>query len=514
MVSLVDFQLRPAIEEEAAWRSVIYVPEAPPPAPVRIFSAKHPLHASAEAIFVTLFGAAKHAFWLDSSREMERLARFSFMGDATAAQTLRYSNDERCVHVREAGGAVRREPAPNGFFRYLRERLRALSATGDALPFDFLGGFVGYLGYELKVECGGRAVHRSDTPDAAGLWVRRFLAIDHLERTVYAVACAESPEQDAASVVWLTQIGQQLRAVREPAPPPAHKPATQPDFALEALAPAYLAAIGRALGYIDAGDTYEVCLTNRLRAELDVDALALYRVLRRVNPAPFAAYLKLDALRVLCSSPERFLRIDRGRNVEAKPIKGTAPRGNDAETDRGNAARLAASEKDRAENLMIVDLLRNDLGRVCEIGSVRVPALMHIESYATVHQMVSTITGHLRADMHPVDCIRAAFPGGSMTGAPKIHTMEILDELEPSARGVYSGALGYISSNGCADLNIVIRTIVLHGRALTIGVGGAIVADSQPESELDEILLKAQALLKAVDEYVTGEASEVASAPT
>jgi para-aminobenzoate synthetase len=501
MVNLVDFQLRPAIEEEAAWRSVTYVPEAPPAIPLRVMHTKHPLTTSAEAIFVALFGVAEHAFWLDSSREIEGLTRFSFIGDANGGEVLRYHNHERLVHLDAADIAPRSELAPKGFFQYLRERLQRLRAVADALPFDFMGGFVGYLGYELKVECGGRAVHRSDSPDAAGVWVRRFLAVDHVEREIYAVALAESAEQERDAAAWLAELGRRLRDVRE-APEPAEA-ARANDFELELETPPfdYVAAISRALAYIDAGDTYEVCLTNRMRAELDAHPLALYRVLRRVNPAPFAAYLRLGNLCVLCSSPERFLRIDRNRNVEAKPIKGTAPRAVDHETDRRNAAQLAASKKDRAENLMIVDLLRNDLGRVCEIGSVRVPALMQIESYATVHQMVSTITGHLRPDMHSVDCIRAAFPGGSMTGAPKIHTMEILDGLERSARGVYSGALGYISLNGCADLNIVIRTIVLQGRALSIGVGGAIVADSDPEAELSEVLLKAKALLDALARY-------------
>jgi para-aminobenzoate synthetase len=335
-------------------------------------------------------------------------------------------------------------------------------------------------------------------PDAAGLWVQRFLAIDHVSQQVYTVAISLTDDEDQRARDWLSDMERRIERIVEPAPARTGTDRSTLDFSLESSAPAYLEAIDRALDYIDAGDTYEICLTNRVRARIGVDPLALYRTLRHVNPAPFAAYLRLEELGILCSSPERFLRIDRDRMVQAKPIKGTAPRGKNAQDDRRIAAELAASEKNRAENLMIVDLLRNDLGRVCEIGSVQVPVLMGIETYATVHQMVSTITGRLRTDVHAVDCVQAAFPGGSMTGAPKIHTMEILDELEGSARGVYSGALGYLSLNGCADLNIVIRTIVLQGDELSIGAGGAIVAGSDPQGELDEALLKAKALLDAV----------------
>ena len=498
MVNLIDFQLRPVADEEAVWRSVIYAPAPVPEIPVRVRYSRHALQVSAEAVFVALFGAARHAFWLDSSREMPGLTRFSFMGDGAGADVLRYSNREREVQVESEIAAPRTERAPHGFFRSLRDRLQRHRVADVDLPFDFAGGFLGYFGYELKVECGGRAAHRSPYPDAAGLWVRRFLAIDHLTQEVYAVAVSDSREQDAAASAWLTDVERRLARVPEPAPPRSLCDRATLAFTLEADAPGYLEAVEQALDYISAGDSYEVCLTNRIRGQLAADPLALYRVLRRVNPAPFAAYLRFDDLAVLCSSPERFLRIDRDRNVQAKPIKGTAPRGSDAASDRRIAAGLAASEKNRSENLMIVDLLRNDLGRVCEIGSVRVPALMEVESYATLHQMVSTITGRLRADMHAVDCIRAAFPGGSMTGAPKIHTMEILDELELSARGVYSGALGYVSLNGCADLNIVIRTIVLQAGELSIGVGGAIVAGSDPQAEFDEALLKGKALLDAV----------------
>jgi para-aminobenzoate synthetase len=356
---------------------------------------------------------------------------------------------------------------------------------------------VGYFGYELKAECGGRAQHRSGQPDAAGLWVQRFVAIDHLERTVHFVALHAGDAQAASAGSWLDGTMRRAQTAQEVA-----LPLPEPDFrtlevSLEAGRNRYEAAIARALALIDAGDSYEVCLTNRIRGRLDIDPLLLYRRLRRANPAPFAAFLRLDALAVLCSSPERFLRIDRNRKVEARPIKGTAPRSADPVLDARLAIGLAQSVKNRAENLMIVDLLRNDLGRVCVTGSVRVPALMAIESYATVHQMVSVITGRLRDGIDAADCIRAAFPGGSMTGAPKIHTMEIIDALEGSARGVYSGALGFVSLNGSADLNIVIRTMVLENGAFSIGTGGAIVAGSDPRDEFDEMLLKARALLDA-----------------
>ena len=261
---------------------------------------------------------------------------------------------------------------------------------------------------------------------------------------------------------------------------------------------AYLANVGACLHEIVEGESYEVCLTTELHSDGAIDPLAAYRALRARNPAPYAALLRLGDVSVLSSSPERYLRVDRERIVESKPIKGTAPRAAHPLEDAYRAAALRDDDKSRAENLMIVDLVRNDLGRVCALGSVEVPSLMAVESYATVHQLVTTVRGRLRDDASAIACVRAAFPGGSMTGAPKLRTMEIIDRLEGGPRGVYSGALGFLSVNGTADLSIVIRTLVAAPDGLRIGSGGAIVAASDPDAEHDEMLLKARAVLQAV----------------
>ncbi|HWA49261.1 MAG TPA: aminodeoxychorismate synthase component I, partial [Dongiaceae bacterium] len=240
-------------------------------------------------------------------------------------------------------------------------------------------------------------------------------------------------------------------------------------------------------------------ITQRFRARLPAgfERLALYEALRARNPATFAAYLDLGATALLSSSPERFLKLD-GRQVETRPIKGTRPRGRSPAEDSALAAELLASAKDRAENLMIVDLLRNDISRVCEIGSVKVPVLYGLESYATVHHLVSVVTGQLGAERDALDLLRACFPGGSVTGAPKIRAMEIIAELEPTARGPYCGSIGYISADGNMDSNIVIRTYCIQGDELTFQVGGGIVADSDPQAEYEESLAKAKALIEVL----------------
>jgi para-aminobenzoate synthetase len=257
---------------------------------------------------------------------------------------------------------------------------------------------------------------------------------------------------------------------------------------------------------INAGESYEVCLTNMLTAHGTVDPWAAYRLLRRQNATPFSAFLRLKDLSVLSVSPERFIRVSRGGDVEAKPIKGTRPRLHDLADDLQMREDLDGSEKDRAENLMIVDLVRNDLGRIAQIGSVVVPKMFDIESYATVHQMVSTVRAQLRPGVSVIECIRAAFPGGSMTGAPKIRTMQILDDLEQGPRGIYSGALGYISLTGAADLSIIIRTIVVTPGYISYGTGGAITALSDPEAEFEETLVKAAQMFQLFGLNITDHA--------
>ena len=302
----------------------------------------------------------------------------------------------------------------------------------------------------------------------------------------------------ARSETWFDTIQQQLETLA-PLPTLVPQGNSQPvKFRLSRTYQNYIQDIHQCLDEIHEGETYQVCLTNQLHTDAIPDPLMFYRTLRKINPAPYSVFLRFGEIAIACSSPERFLRIDRQGWVETKPIKGTLHRGETPEADFVLREQLRNSEKDRAENLMIVDLLRNDLGRVCEVGSVHVPKLMDVETYATVHQLVTTIRGRLRSNLQAVDCVRASFPGGSMTGAPKIRTMQIIDRLEQEARGVYSGAIGFLGLNGSADLNIVIRTAVLTPDRTSIGIGGGIIALSDPEMEFQETLLKAKALIDAL----------------
>ncbi|HEV7936508.1 MAG TPA: aminodeoxychorismate synthase component I [Solirubrobacteraceae bacterium] len=524
---------------------------------MRVLSRTLAGEPDAERLFERLFGDEDFAFWLDSASTSTKLGESSFLGSSMGAcrLVLEYDVEQGVLTRRDAGGVVEEK---GSFFEVLD---RELEDRGIEQPKDpdhgLVGGFVGYLGYELKGDCGATNAHRSDVPDAVQMLANRMIAIDHVRgRThVLAVAKGEEPEAEA----WLEEAEREVRdalavgsagleangtpspterevrdalaagqAKREPdgTPNPAAPETSEARVAGQAaLTPTstpipppkdavvfrpgrgreqYLADIARCQSALGAGESYEVCLTDQIHTDAEPDPWTLYRGLRRSNPAPFAAYLKLGELAVVSSSPERFLSVDRERRVMARPIKGTAPRSADPEQDEATRKELAEDEKTFAEHLMIVDLLRNDLGRVCEVDTVRVPELMVIEQYTTVHQMISNVVGTLEAGRTSIDAVRACFPGGSMTGAPKLRTMEIIDDIEREARGVYSGAIGYFGLDGVVDLSIVIRTVVLRSGATTIGAGGAIVMQSDPQEEFEEILLKARAPMAAIAKALTG----------
>ncbi|MCX4903459.1 aminodeoxychorismate synthase component I [Streptomyces sp. NBC_00878] len=455
--------------------------------------------ADSEAIFLKLFDNIPYCFWLDSSRVEEGLSRFSFLGDTSGplSEVLTYRTGSGTVEARDANGV---HLVTGSVFDVLQQRLRERRIPDSDLPFDLTGGYVGYFGYELKAECGATARHTAETPDAIWMFADRVIAVDHQEGLTYLVAVHdEKTRRDAQE--WVERTSALLRGLNpadaEPAGDPAAGPPPNAEEYLGRGRSQYLADITESRRQLNRGESYEICLTNMLHLPFHDDDTSFYRRLRRANPAPYAALLRLGDVTVFSSSPERFLRIERDRTVTSKPIKGTAPRDADPVRDAELAATLASSAKTQAENLMIVDLLRNDLGRVCEVGSIEVDPYLAVESYETVHQLVSTVRGRLNDGVSAVDCARQCFPGGSMTGAPKLRTMEIIDRLETEARGVYSGALGYFGLSGGTDLNIVIRTAVRVGDRLTIGAGGAIVLDSDPQEEYEEMLLKAAASLRA-----------------
>jgi para-aminobenzoate synthetase component 1 len=375
----------------------------------------------------------------------------------------------------------------------LRDALgpRVDAGAAAALGLPFVGGAVGWLGYDLGRRFERLGLRTPLPPGAPQMAIGLYdwaLLVDHHDRAAYLVGQGDPADPRR----------QRLRRLARGRPPAAHRPfrvtgALASDMDQAGYARRF-AAVQR---YIHAGDCYQVNLARRWSVPVAGDPWAAYTRLRQLNPAPFAAYLNTPGMQVLSASPERFLAL-RGGQVETRPIKGTAARHPDPGRDQALAAALAASEKDRAENLMIVDLLRNDLGRCCETGSVRVPELFRVESYAGVHHLVSSVTGGLRADADAATLLRACFPGGSITGAPKIRTMQIIDELEAAPRGVYCGAIGYLGYDGAMDTNIAIRTASVADGLLDFRAGGGLVADSDPDAEWAEIGLKARAMLELV----------------
>lgn len=464
---------------------------------VRVDSAPTPDRA-----FKQIFGRSPTAFWLDSGASQKG---HSYMGDigGPLSELVRYDAATQTLTVQRDGTT---RTSSEDLLSYLERTLTTRRPIESERRLDFAGGYVGYFGYECDDVARGSQPTDDRVPDAAWIFADRFIAVDHATGETWLHCLDDKNGVCSENQAWMDTVRAALKTAADNSTPEAYDvPASGAhlrDLKWRHNRKEYCALIDVALQAIHDGESYEVCLTNQLTAECDADPLALYESLRRVNPAPYAAFLRVGSLAILCSSPELFLRISATGDVESKPMKGTAPRNADPAIDQQLAHTLATSVKDKSENLMIVDLLRNDLNRVCAIGSVEVPHMFSVESYASVHQMVSTIRGRLRPDSSPLDCIRSAFPGGSMTGAPKVRTMQILRGLEGGRRGIYSGSLGYLSVTGSAQLNIVIRTIVLDGARLSIGTGGAIVALSDPQLEFDEIELKVKALLRAIQGVV------------
>lgn len=403
----------------------------------------------------------------------------------------------------------------------LMERYR-LPVEGDdlaALPdLPFRGGALGYLGYELLYLLEDIPdLGRDDlpVPDSYLLFFDTVVACEAETGRVSVIANGFGPSLGTArdhagrrlsEVTRRVRTAPQLGAARSIGPREPRRRLSEPDLVARGIdpvlpRPAYLNVVDTAKAHIRAGDIFEVCTCNRFDTRFGGSGFELFGALRRVNPAPYSAYLRLPEVEVLSSSPERFLTLDRDRWVETRPMKGTRPRGRTPEEDRALSQQLADSEKDRAENIMIVDLARNDLGRVCEFGSVTVPDLQIVESFAFTHQMVSTVRGRLRDEHGAMDLIAATFPAGSMTGAPKVEAMKIIDRLEPVKRGIFSGSIGYFDFDGTLGLNIVIRTFIKKGTSLSFHCGGAIVSDSDAAEEHQEVLDKAAGLVAALDDY-------------
>ncbi|HET9251633.1 MAG TPA: aminodeoxychorismate synthase component I [Candidatus Eisenbacteria bacterium] len=389
-------------------------------------------------------------------------------------------------------------------------------------PGPFTSGLAGYLSYDLKDHLErypSRATRDLDFPDLSlryhdvvWMWDRETAEgwvvstglpePDRAEREARAEKRLRHQWHSMADAMERIQAGSPSNDL-DSGDLPVPKPVLTSNFTRDA----YRTMVSRALEHIGAGDIYQVNLAQRFQVAPAPPALSVYRSLREIAPAPFLAFASLPNGGIASSSPERFFRV-RGARIETWPIKGTRPRGATAEDDAHLVAELRASAKDRAENVMIVDLERNDLGRVCEVGSVAVPALCDVATHSNVHHLESRVEGRLRADASPVDVIRALFPGGSITGAPKIRAVEIIDELEPVRRGVYTGAIGYWDDSGDCDWNIAIRTISIVRGAAYFHAGGGIVADSTPEGEYEETLVKATGMMRALGVRYPREASE------
>jgi para-aminobenzoate synthetase component I len=446
-----------------------------------------------------VFAPRRFSFFLDSGMDVKKLGRYSFLG-SDPFLVLRSRGDK--LTLIEAG---KEEVSQGNPFDVLGELLKIYTIDGSQAKVPFTGGAVGYFSYDLChfiERLPGKAVDDLQLPECYLAFYDALVAFDHLENKTYLVSTGFPELDEQKRLRRAADRLQEIRSLIMTAPPPlktesvsaGKASALKANFTREK----YLEAVAKARDFICAGDIFQVNLSQRFETEIHTPPYQLYQKLRTINPAPFANYFNFDGVGIVGASPERFLKV-RGDIVETRPIKGTRPRGKTPEADKALSESLLKSVKDRAENIMIVDLQRNDIGRVCRYGTVKVTELAILEAYPTVFHLTSTVVGRLLEGKSLIDLLKAAFPGGSITGAPKVRAMEIIDELEPTRRSVYTGSLGYLSFSGDMDLNIVIRTIIIKDGKAYFQVGGAIVYDSEPESEYIETLDKGRALMDALN---------------
>jgi para-aminobenzoate synthetase component 1 len=448
-----------------------------------------------------LLHSQPHSFFLNSGMDPQRLGRYSFIG--VDPFLVMRSRGNQVTMIRQG----KQENEPGNPFDILGKLLETYSLDSFPAPIPFWGGAVGYLSYDLChfiEQLPTTATDDLKLPESYFGFYDTVLAFDNLEKRAY-IASTGFPELDESRRLKRARLRLEEMKSRLSSPP-SHIPEAASDGVektTEAVLKSnftpegYMEAVNRVREYIAAGDVFQVNLSQRFETNLTIPPYELHRRLKQINPAPFAGYLNFDGITIVSASPERFLRVD-GDRIETRPIKGTKPRGKNPVEDAMLAQELLDSIKDRAENVMIVDLERNDLGRVCQYGTVKVTELAILETFPTVFHLTSTVSGKLRPDKNRIDLLKATFPGGSITGAPKVRAMEIIDELEPTRRSVYTGAIGYLGFGRNLDLNIVIRTFIIKGSKAYFQVGGGIIYDSKAETEYQETLDKAKALIQAL----------------
>ncbi len=446
--------------------------------------------------FLKLRGAGE-AFLLESVEGGERIGRFSFLGAGPLLSVISRGTE---VTVRRNGTS---ETISGDVLEIARAMLRSYRAVPDPTLPRFSGGAVGYFGYDLVRQW----EHLPDRPpDDLGLpecylvVADTVVIFDHVRHTMKIVANVLVDDDGGAAYRRAVENVEALyERLRSPLVIPNGAGAVQSVLDTGMPVAKFLDAVSRAKEYIRAGDAFQVVLSRRFSAEVPgVDPLDIYRALRTVNPSPYMFFLDFDGVKIIGASPELLVRLE-GREVETRPLAGTRPRGATDQEDLAQEASLLADEKERAEHVMLVDLGRNDVGRVCEYGTVQVPALMAVERFSHVMHIVSDVRGRLRDGLDAIDVLRACFPAGTLTGAPKVRAMEIIDELEPVSRGPYAGAVGYLGFSGNMDTAITIRTIVVAGDRAYVQAGAGIVADSVPEREYVETVNKAKALVRAIE---------------